>query len=101
MTEVSVKNSGAQVLELAGTGTLSPTIVLPRESITLSHGMPFQVIRKYGIEQVINHTGKRCKGCRWLHSKDTIVWAGACGKYVTVRSCLNMSPCEGPVRRDP
>jgi len=89
---------GAQVLDLAGTGTVSPGIVSPRESISVSYGMPFSILTYQGIETIMNHTGKRCNSCRWLHSKDTIVWSGCCGKHVTVRRCLNMSPCEGPVK---
>ena len=31
-------------------------------------------------DEASNEIGDRCSSCRWLHTKDTIDWSGACGK---------------------
>ena len=49
-------------------------------------------------DEASNEIGDRCSSCRWLHTKDTIDWSGACGKYVTVKRCISMHQCHGPER---
>ncbi len=51
-------------------------------------------------DEASNEIGDRCSSCRWLHTKDTIDWSGACGKYVTVKRCISMHQCHGPERAE-
>ena len=101
MCETKSENNGAPFPLFAASGTGSAIILLPGSQKTLSHGNLFSIIGTCpdGSPEIVNHTSPRCKGCNHLHQKDTIVWSGACSKHVTARSCLSMSPCQGPERK--
>jgi len=60
----------------AASGTENAGILSPREGIRLSHGNLFSVVGTCpdGSQEIVNHTSPRCKGCQWLHVKDTINW---------------------------
>jgi len=99
MSDVKMKNSGAQVLELPGIGKQRPiSISITRKKI-LSYGNIFQTrgICPDGSDEILNYTSQVCNNCKWLNIKDTINWKGASGYHVTLRRCNNMSPCEGPM----
>ncbi len=50
-------------------------------------------------EELDNNVGDKCLPCKWLYTKDTIDWNGACGKHVTIKRCISMHQCQGPEAR--
>ncbi len=51
-------------------------------------------------EELDNNVGEKCESCKWLYTKNTIGWQGACGKHISVKRCVSMHQCQGPEARE-